>query len=119
MAHFRQSVRPALQRKTFSASSSAPPFVQHGFADGLLVAAVGAGVCGVGNQDDCQNDAEYDCRQRVDLGADLLAGHRVDGDRQCLHRAGVEVGNHEVINRVGQADEECRQNGRHKWYSNF
>ena len=41
-----------------------------------------------------------------------LAGHRVDGDRQCLHRAGVEVGNHEVINRVGQADEECRQNGR-------
>ena len=70
----------------------------------FLVAAVCAGIHRVGDEDNGQNDAEDDCRQGVDLGADLFAGHRVDCDGQCLHRAGVEVGNHEVINGVGQAN---------------
>ena len=71
-------------------------------ADGLLVTLVGAGIHSVGGKDDCQNDQEYDGRQRVDLRADLFAGHGVDGNGQGLHGAAVEVGDHEVINGVSQ-----------------
>ena len=78
----------------------------------LLVAAVAAALHCVGDQNDAQNDHEHDGGQRIDLRADLFTGHGVDGDGQCFHRAAVEIGDHEVVDGIGQTDEECRQDGR-------
>ena len=61
-----------------------------------------ASVNGVGNQNDAQDHHKHDGGQRVDLRADLLAGHGVDGDGQRFHGAAVEVGDHEVVDGVGQ-----------------
>ena len=66
----------------------------------------------VGNQDNGQDDDEHDGRQGVDLRADLLSRHAVDGNGQGLHGAAIEVGDHKVVNGIGQADQKCRQDGR-------
>ena len=112
--HGRQSVQPAsCSRKLFQLHLQRPPSSSMRFADGLLVAAVVRGsLRRWKSRMMARMTQNMIADKRVDLGADLLAGHRVDGDGQCLHRAGVEVGNHEIINGVGQADEECRQDGR-------
>ena len=77
----------------------------------FLILAVAAALHGIGHQNDAEDDHEHDGGQRVDLRADLFAGHGVDGNGQGLHRTAVEVGDHEVVDGVGQADEEGRQDG--------
>ena len=75
----------------------------------FLILAVAAALHGVGHQNDAEDDHKHDGRQRVDLRADLFAGHGIDGNGQGLYRAAVEVGDHKVIDGIGQADEEGRQ----------
>ena len=75
----------------------------------FLILAVAAALHGVGHQNDAEDDHEHDGGQRVDLRADLFTGHGVDGNGQGLYRAAVEVGDHEIIDGIGQADEEGRQ----------
>ena len=67
---------------------------------------------GIGDEDDGQDHHKHDGGQGIDLRADLFPGHGIDGNGQGLHRAAVEIGDHKIIDGVGQADEEGRQDGR-------
>ena len=51
-------------------------------------------------QNDGQNHQENNRGQRVDLRADLLAGHAVNGDGKRLQVAAGKIGNDEIVNKV-------------------
>ena len=73
-----------------------------------------ADIRNVHNDQHKQHHNEDDGGKRVDLRAHLAAGHGEDGDGQCLRTgAGGEIADDEIVNGIGDADEEAGKHTRH------
>ena len=67
----------------------------------------------VAHKYDCKDNHEDDCRQSVDLGADALLDHGIDGDRERLYVSCGKIADHEIVQRVSKCHQKARNNAGH------